>query len=79
MLLDSKAQIDTIGLRDITMWTVITLNDKMDCRKICHKIDKELLQKFRDQNMPLEGKILYLEIKEITATIEPEKLKITGS
>ena len=61
------------------MWTVVKLDSSINCNKICHKIQTGLLNKFIEQKIPLEGKILYLEIKEPSATVELEKPKITES
>ena len=61
------------------MWTAINLEEKIDCRELCRKIDRDLLSKILEQNKPLKGHILYLEIKEPEATIEAEIPKITES
>ena len=67
------------------MWYAITLNKNTDCNKICSSIQKHLFDKFLKQNIPLEGKILYIEIKEATdatakiPALEYKKLNIIES
>lgn len=61
------------------MWSAIKLENGLDCNKICKHIQKNLFDKCMREKIPIEGRILYLEIKEPSATIEPEKLKITES
>ena len=57
----------------------LSLDQQLDCNKICKHIQKNLFDKCMREKIPIEGRILYLEIKETSATIEPEKLKITES
>ena len=67
------------------MWYAINLDSNIDCRKICTSIQKNLFDKFLKDNIPLEGKILYMEIKEPVDSpvpvdaLEYKKLNITES
>lgn len=61
------------------MWMVIKLDSNLNCGKICEKIQTNLFNRFLSQNIPLEGKIMYLEIKDASETIDPKILKITES
>ena len=57
------------------MFDVIKLDKNTKCENICNSIQKNLLEKLKKENIPIEGKLLYIEIKEITTTIDPENLK----
>lgn len=67
------------------MWYAITLDKSVDCRKICNVIQKNLIEKLLAQNIPVEGKILYMQIKEATdppakiPALEYKKLNILES
>jgi len=67
------------------MWYAIKLDKSIDCRKICSSIQNHMFNKFLQQNIPLEGKILYMEIKEdhdppeTIVALEHKKLNITES
>lgn len=60
------------------MWTVVKLDSSINFNKICHSIKKDIIDKLVKENIPVEGKFLFIELKEPSATIEPEKPKITG-
>ena len=57
------------------MFDVIKLDKNTRCENICNSIQKNLLEKLKKENIPIEGKLLYIEIKEVTNTIDPENLK----
>lgn len=57
------------------MFDVIKLDKNTKCENICNSIQKNLLEKLKKENIPIEGKLLYIEIKEVTHTIDPENLK----
>tara|TARA_S200002703_G_scaffold25331_2_gene21850 strand:+ start:1212 stop:1466 length:255 start_codon:yes stop_codon:yes gene_type:complete len=57
------------------MFDVIKLDKNTKCENICNSIQKNLLEKLKKENIPIEGKLLYIEIKEVTNTIDPENLK----
>jgi len=57
------------------MFDVIKLDKNTRCENICNSIQKNLLEKLKKENIPIEGKLLYIEIKEVTKTIDPENLK----
>ena len=57
------------------MFDVIKLDKNTNCQNICNSIQKNLLEKLKKENIPIEGKLLYIEIKEVTSTIDPENLK----
>jgi hypothetical protein len=46
------------------MWYAINLDNNTNCKKICTSIQKNLFDKFLKENIPIEGKILYMEIKD---------------
>jgi len=46
------------------MWYAINLDNNTNCKKICTSIQKNLFDKFLKENIPLGGKILYMEIKD---------------
>lgn len=46
------------------MWYAINLDSSTDCKKICTSIQKNLFDKLIKENIPIEGKILYMEIKD---------------
>lgn len=46
------------------MWSAIKLESGIDCNKICRNIQKNLFDKSMKENIPIEGKILYMEIKD---------------
>lgn len=54
------------------MWHAIKINSNIDCNKICSSIQKNLFDKFIKENNTIEGKILYMEIKD---PIEPPEKK----
>ena len=58
------------------MWTVMVLDRNINCHTICNKIQKEIIDKANRDNIPLEGKILRIELRDISATIDPEIIKI---
>jgi len=65
MKLASLGPVDTIGQGvSSSMWYAIKLDSSIDCKKICTSIQKNLFEKFLKENIPLEGKILYMEIKD---------------
>lgn len=65
MKLASLAPVDTIGQGvSSSMWYAIKLDNSIDCRKICTSIQKNLFDKFLKENTKIDGKILYMEIKE---------------
>lgn len=61
------------------MWMVIKLDGNLNCSKICEKIQTNLFNQFLSKNIPLEGKMLHIEIKDASDTIDPKILKITES
>lgn len=61
------------------MWMVIKLDSNLNCSKICEKIQTNLFNQFLSKNIPLEGKMLHIEIKDANETIDPKILKITES
>lgn len=46
------------------MWYAVTIDKTLDCNKICNIIQKNLFDKLIKQNVSLEGKTLYLSIKD---------------
>jgi len=46
------------------MWYAINLNKKTGCKEICTSIQRNLFNKLIQENIPIEGKILYMEIKD---------------
>lgn len=54
------------------MWTVVKLDSSINFNKICHSIQKDIIDKLVKENIPVEGKFLVIELKEPSATIEPE-------
>ncbi len=57
------------------MFEVIKLDKNINCEIICKRIQKNLLEKLQKQNIPIEGKLLYIEVKEPSNTIDPENIK----
>ena len=57
------------------MFEVIKLDKNINCENICKRIQKNLLEKLQKQNIPIEGKLLYIEVKEPSNTIDPENIK----
>jgi hypothetical protein len=75
MILAFLAQ-ETIMYQGVSdMFDVIKLDKNIKCENICNSIQKNLLEKLKKENIPIEGKLLYIEIREVTNTIDPENLK----
>tara|TARA_R100000278_G_scaffold99627_1_gene76394 strand:+ start:2351 stop:2605 length:255 start_codon:yes stop_codon:yes gene_type:complete len=75
MILAFLAQ-ETIMYQGVSdMFDVIKLDKNIKCENICNSIQKNLLEKLKKENIPIEGKLLYIEIREVTSTIDPENLK----
>lgn len=75
MILAFLAQ-ETIMYQGVSdMFDVIKLDKNTKCENICNSIQKNLLEKLKKENIPIEGKLLYIEIREVTSTIDPENLK----
>ena len=75
MILAFLPQETTMYQRVSDMFDVIKLDKNTKCENICNSIQKNLLEKLKKENIPIEGKLLYIEIKEVTNTIDPENLK----
>lgn len=58
------------------MWTALVLSSSIDCKTICNKIQKDIVEKCNRENIPLEGKLLRIEIKNITDLPAPENNEI---
>lgn len=67
------------------MWYAIKLDNRIDCKKICNSIQKHIFDKCLKENIQLEGKILYFEIRDPLDSpakieaIEYKKPNISGS
>ena len=62
------------------MWTALVLSSSIDCKTICDKIQKDIVEKCNRDNIPLDGKLLRIEIRDIPAAPENnEILKIPES
>lgn len=62
------------------MWTALVLSSSIDCKIICNKIQKDIVDKCNREGISLDGKLLRIEIRDIPAAPENnEILKITES
>lgn len=62
------------------MWTALVLNSSVDCKSICNKIQKDIVERSKRQGISIEGKLLRIEIRDIPSESKNlEKLNIPES
>lgn len=58
------------------MWTALVLSKNVDCKTICNKIQKDIVERCNRENIPLEGKLLKIQLKNIEDSPASEKTEI---